>query len=169
MSPQSIEMIMKLIYGLIVFACLIFLAYVVTRYIAQKASSTMQSKHMKVIEWVSLGMDKSIYLIKVGKENIIVSVSGKNIQYLKQVELEDEDIDDNYETKKQTEASGLFSKHLNKFMKDLISKESNDNENIENHNDNNVENIVASNVEKIKASLKVLKVKGKSEDENINE
>ncbi len=101
-----------IVVSIIVFGSLLFLAYITTRFIGQKASGTMKSKHMKVVESISIGMDKQIYLIEVGNKFILVSISGKSIQYLTDVELTDVEIEENSEIVSNNDFSNVFSKLL---------------------------------------------------------
>jgi len=81
--------IFKVITFLIIFASVLFLAYISTRYIGKKASIAMKGKFIKIEETLSLGVDKKIYLVKAGKKYFLMASSGKNFQFLTEVEIDD--------------------------------------------------------------------------------
>ncbi|MGE4282162.1 MAG: flagellar biosynthetic protein FliO [Clostridia bacterium] len=89
--PQGIQesqVILEFLLGLIIFVCLLFLVYVTTRFIGQKASVAMRSAHMKIIETLSLGFDKNIHLIQVGDKYFLIASAGKSIEFLSEVDIE---------------------------------------------------------------------------------
>ncbi|MDK2798570.1 MAG: flagellar protein FliO/FliZ [Clostridiales bacterium] len=160
MSP-GFEAFINIFVGLIIFVCLLFLTYITTRFIGQKATAAMKSKYIKVIESISLGIDKNIYLVQIDKKYIVIATSGKTIQYLTDIELENLD-EANEEINKKIEFTDIFANHLKtllgkKQMKSLRGQSNN----IEKDN-------VSNNVGKIKDSIKKLKVNGKGGDENVN-
>jgi len=84
----NIDDILKLILFLLGFCALLFLAYVTTRYIAQKQMRTMQSKNISVIETVMLGGDKKLHLVKAGNKYILIASTTKSVEFLTSVELD---------------------------------------------------------------------------------
>ena len=50
----------------------------------------MKGKHITVIETVSLGFDNKLHLVKVADEFILISCSGKNVQMLKTIDINEE-------------------------------------------------------------------------------
>lgn len=68
---------------------LLFLAYATTLFVGGKTQKTMQGKNIKVIETVSIGVDKKIHLVKVGKEFFLIGSGGKVIEFLSKVDLPD--------------------------------------------------------------------------------
>ncbi len=153
-----------IVFSIIVFGSLLFLAYITTRFLAQKASGAMKSKHMKVVESISLGMDKQIYLLEVGNKCILVSISGKSIQYLTDIELANLEIEEDNEIVVDNNFSNTFSKLLgttkikNSFAR-LTEKE---------QAINNEQNI-RDNTAKIRMFVQDIKVNSKGGDENIDE
>ncbi len=166
MDSQNFEMIVKLIYGILIFACLIFLAYIVTKYIGKKTMSNMKNKHIQVIEWVSLGVDKSIYLLEIGEKNILIGISGKNINYLTEVEIKKQKEETLDKTEKQFKVTELFSNYLNSFLNE--TKGNSYKEKKETEKEGSPKNLVALNIEKIKGTIKDLKNKDGNKDDNVN-
>jgi flagellar biogenesis protein FliO len=60
----------------LIFGSILYLAYIATRFIGKKTAASMQSKHIELVEQVSLGLDKRLLLIRVGTEYFLF-VSGK--------------------------------------------------------------------------------------------
>lgn len=74
---------------LFVFSAILFLAYVVSKYVGSKASKMMQGQNIRVVETISMGMDKQLHLVKVGDQFILLATSGKNITMLTEVKPDD--------------------------------------------------------------------------------
>lgn len=159
---EELELVIKIVTFLIVFGCLLFIAYVTTRYIAQKTSTAMKSKHMKVIEVISLGMDKNIYLIQVGDKFILVAVSGRNIRYLTDVQF-----DSNEEFVSHTDQSFDFSSIISKYLTGKHSQQapsqSMGQENISKSGQG------SNHTKKIRKAFETLKGNDKGGDGNIDE
>jgi len=84
---QEGELILEIFFGLIIFACLLFLVYVTTRFVGQKASNAMRSKNMRMVETLPIGFDKSVHLIQVGDKYFLIASAGKSIEFLSEVDL----------------------------------------------------------------------------------
>ncbi|QXM06137.1 flagellar biosynthetic protein FliO [Crassaminicella indica] len=74
---------------LFVFIFILVAAYYVTKLIAKNGSFLVKGKNMKVIEKISLGIDKSIYLLYIGKYYYILAVSKQNINILDKIDEDD--------------------------------------------------------------------------------
>ena len=59
-----------------------FLAYIVTKFFGKKSSQMIKSKYMKVVDVLSLGFDKSIYLIQVGEQYVLMHSSTKGFEFI---------------------------------------------------------------------------------------
>ena len=74
------------IYGLftIVFilGCLWFLTYIMTKFIGKKTKRAMKSKYMTVVDSMSMGIDKVLYLVKIGEQYILMCSSAKGFEYI---------------------------------------------------------------------------------------
>jgi len=158
--------IVQLIVGLIVFACLLFLVYVTTKYIGQKASSSMKGKNMKVVESISLGIDKNVYLIRVGEKSFLIGSSGRNLQFLSEVELE---IKSDDQTIEQPDTGKAFEKYLDKFLGKVksvyISKAHNEQQSAKSTNNINIR----KNAMKMHHYAELLKTNSRGGDEKTNE
>ncbi|QZY56763.1 flagellar biosynthetic protein FliO [Crassaminicella profunda] len=74
---------------LFVFIFIVVAAYYVTKLIAKNGSVLIKGKNMKVVEKISLGLDKSIYLIHIGKHYYILAASKQNIDVIDKINEED--------------------------------------------------------------------------------
>lgn len=63
-----------------------FLAYITTKFFGKRSSQMMKSKYMKVIDSLSMGFDKSVYLIQVGEQYILMHSSTKGFEFICNVE-----------------------------------------------------------------------------------
>lgn len=94
------------------FGSVLFLTYVTTKYIANKSVKTMYGKYMNIVETISLGMDKRLYLVKVDKQFVLIASSGKTFEFLTGITIE------NYEemTENTTNDAFNFKKILEKYI-----------------------------------------------------
>jgi len=63
-------------------------AYFATKFIAKKGRTSMGSKNLKIVETVSLGLDKSLILVKAGKQFLLLGSTPKGINFLAELEAE---------------------------------------------------------------------------------
>jgi flagellar protein FliO/FliZ len=74
---------------LIVFALVLFMSYLTTKFIGKKYSGRTMNKNMKVIETLPLGMDRSLYLILVGKKYFLFLSSKKGLELVSEIQAEE--------------------------------------------------------------------------------
>lgn len=72
---------------MVVCVAIILLAFYTTRFVAMKAGSMMKGKHIRIIDVVSLGVDKKLYLIKAGDKYLLLSASGKSVGLISEVSI----------------------------------------------------------------------------------
>lgn len=110
-------------YMLFWVAIILFLAFVTTRFVGQRYAKNLNGKNIKIIETVSIGLDK-LHLVKIGNQFFLISSSGKNINFLSQVDSSNISVLPEGETMNQQIFDiGGFSKQLDIFKKKLINKE----------------------------------------------
>ncbi|MCX7708915.1 MAG: flagellar biosynthetic protein FliO [Clostridia bacterium] len=97
---------------LIVFAAMLFLAYVTTRYIGGKASKALKGKFITIIDTVSIGIDKHLHLVKVGEEYLLIASAGKSVEFLAQVGMNDVNMEEITENNSVFDFKNLFDKYL---------------------------------------------------------
>ena len=86
--------IFEILFILIVFVCILFLAYVVTRFIAKRSSGRLKSRHMEVVDSLAVGADSQLLIIKAGDEYFLTSKTQKQIVMLAKLALTAEDTQD---------------------------------------------------------------------------
>ena len=73
---------------LIAVGSVMFLAYVMTKFVGKKSTGMMKSKYMKVIDTISFGFDKNIYLVQVGEQYVLMHMSVKGMEFICNIEPE---------------------------------------------------------------------------------
>lgn len=125
----------------------LFLAYVFSKYLGNKSNKLHKGKNIKVIDSISIGLDKWLILVKTGKKVLLLCSSGKNIQLL--TEMNESDIQDETHREGATDeeqSATLFGKYLSIF-KNYINVEQKNTQ----PNDKNRKNYVFNNnLEKLK-------------------
>lgn len=116
-------------YIIFMAAIVLFLAYVATRLVGSKYMKNLKGKNIRVVESISIGIDKVLYLVKIGNQYFLISASGKNINFLSQVEpfnviINPEDIQ---EDNQQLLGIGSFAKYLDYFREKLSKRKSKEN------------------------------------------
>lgn len=80
------------LYGIFYFifmsAVIIGAAYLVTRLIAKRSIASGGNKNLKVVETLSLGLDKSLMLIKAGEQYLLLGSTPKGITFLSEIKPE---------------------------------------------------------------------------------
>lgn len=103
----------------VIFSSVLFLTYVTTKYLAGKAGKITKGKYLNIIENVTLGKDRYLHLIKVGNEFILIASSGKGIEFLSCVNI------DNYvQSTDNTQTPFSFKNIFEEKINDCIQKNS---------------------------------------------
>lgn len=80
------------IYGILYFlfmsAVILGAAYFATKYLARRGLNRSGNKNLKIIESVSLGIDRSLLLVKVGEQYLLLGSTQKNITMLSEIDSE---------------------------------------------------------------------------------
>lgn len=85
------DVLLKGLLFILGFGSVLFLTYVTTKYIANKSVKTMHGKYMNIIDTISLGMDKRLYLVKVDKQFFLIASSGKTIEFFTEISIEEQE------------------------------------------------------------------------------
>jgi flagellar protein FliO/FliZ len=83
------EYVFQLIWYLIVFLLVIGVAFYITRFIGQSTLRYTRSTNLQVIDYIILGRDKGLYIVKVGDKFLLIGVSNSSITYLTEINKED--------------------------------------------------------------------------------
>ena len=108
-----------------------------TKFIGNKSKSAMRSKYMRVVDTMAMGFDKTLYLVKIGEQYIVMCSSQKGFDYICSLNNDFSIRETNVETEENNAAKG-FSKYFDFFKP--VSEEKTKQE------DNDIEN----NIERLK-------------------
>ncbi len=112
-SSNTGAAVLQIAYVLVLCILIFVGAYYTSRFIANLQNTTSKASNMKILEAISLGPQKTLQLIKIGKEYILIGVSKDTVTFVK--EISEEKLD-----KELFESKGIndgFAKHLENFMK----------------------------------------------------
>ncbi len=82
------DSILQLLGIVLIFGMILYLAYIATRIVGKKTAKSMQSKHMQVIEQISLGLDKRLILVRVGSEYFLFLSGKKEFRQVAKVKMD---------------------------------------------------------------------------------
>ena len=83
--------IIQLIGYILIFGAILYLAYIAARLVGKKISASMQSKHMQVVEQISIGLDKRLLLVRVGSEHFLFLCGKREFKQVARVKLDEEE------------------------------------------------------------------------------
>lgn len=78
----SMESFLQLISALLIFVLVLLVTYFTTRWVGNYQKVRMKSKNLQVIESLAAGNNKSICLLKAGKEYLVVAIGKDEIHLL---------------------------------------------------------------------------------------
>lgn len=106
----------------LIFGSIIYLAYVATRFIGKKTSASMQSRHMRVIEQISLGLDRKLLLVRVGNEHFLFLCGRKEFRQVARVNLDTGENQEGDGTESQNSSVFDFRQIFDKTIHNLKDK-----------------------------------------------
>lgn len=71
---------------LIVFCAILFLAWLTTRIIGKRYSGGSGAKRMRVVETLSLGVDRSLLLVRVGQKHYLLASGRSRTDFMAEVD-----------------------------------------------------------------------------------
>ena len=107
---------LQLVGILLIFGSILYLAYVATRLVGKKSSQAMHSKHMQVVEQISLGLDKRLILVRVGAEHFLFLSGKKEFRQVARIKLDKEDEPEEQEDKASAEPVFDFRQIIDKYI-----------------------------------------------------
>lgn len=118
----SMESFLQLISALLIFAFVLLITYFTTRWVGNYQKVRMKSRNLQVIESLSAGNNKSICLLKVGTEYLVVAIGKDEIHPL--ATLKEEQLTDLSFLSEGTDAmvSGESFQEILGQLKDKMSK-----------------------------------------------
>lgn len=111
-SSQYLGMLFQLIFLIVVFVIVIFLAYYSTKFIAGAKMKTMKNSNMKIIETISVGFN-NLHILNINDKYYLISSSREGIKYLTELNKDDIIISDKNFNSKSLENN--FKSYLEKF------------------------------------------------------
>jgi flagellar biogenesis protein FliO len=103
-----------------------------TKFIGNKTKSAMKSKYMRVVDSMALGFDKTLYLVKVGEQYILMHSSAKGFEFICNLNSNLLSVDLDSEDSEQHSGKG-FSKYLDFFKPGTETKVSKEDNEIQNN------------------------------------
>lgn len=112
-SNYSGNSFVQLIYIFFIFVIIIIGAYYTSRVLGKYQGNKIKNGNLKIIEAVSVGPQKSLQLVKIGDEFILIGVTKDRITFMKEVSGEHIDV-----TLLESNVSNTvpFSQYLDKLM-----------------------------------------------------
>jgi flagellar protein FliO/FliZ len=107
---------LELLGVVLVFGSILFLAYVAAKYVGKKAAGSMKSKHMQVVEQISLGLDKRLILVRVGTDYFLFLSGKREFKMVARVRPDKVAESEQHEDKAVDEQVFDFRRILNKYI-----------------------------------------------------
>jgi len=117
-------MFFELLGLLFAFGLILLLCYYTTIFIGKKMSGGTKNKNMRIVETLSLGLDRCLYLILVGNKYFLFFSSKKGLELVSEIdtEIQTEDSDE----KEATTANVFDFKRIFDTYSGLSDKKNND-------------------------------------------
>lgn len=112
--------ILTILGMLIVFAAVLFVAWLTTKLLGKKLSGSSKNKTMKVVETLQIGMDRCLYLIKAGNRFFLFNASRKSLELVSEIEIDEDALADPTDT--GNKASVFDFKRIFEFYSGLGKK-----------------------------------------------
>lgn len=80
--------VLELLGIFLIFCCVLYLAYIASRFVGKKFSAAGQSKYMKIIDRLSLGLDRNLILVKVGSDYYLFIAGRKEFKMVAKVKID---------------------------------------------------------------------------------
>ncbi|WZL74855.1 flagellar biosynthetic protein FliO [Clostridiaceae bacterium 35-E11] len=104
-----------LMSGIFIFLIILVLAYYTTKIVGKKSNMYFGNKNLKIVERISLGMDKSIYIISICENYYLLAVTKQNIELIDK--LNPESIKDFSNNEDLNKFNGTFDMYFTKYIK----------------------------------------------------
>lgn len=130
------------IYGILYFlfmsAIILAAAYYVTKYLSKKSINYGKNKNLKIVETAAIGIDKSLLLIKVGEQYLLLGSTQKSLSLLSVIDQEKLTIENSNE---------VYNDFNDESYESYIS-------NIQNENEKTGMNTIKNNLRKLKSIVR---------------
>lgn len=88
--PMGLEDILLLLGLLIIFAAVLFIAWLTTKLLGRKMAGASKNKFMRIVETLPIGMDRCLYLVKAGDQFFLFYATRKNMQLVSEIKIDEE-------------------------------------------------------------------------------
>jgi flagellar protein FliO/FliZ len=78
----------RTIYYLLMIALILAAAYYVTKFLARRSHKQHKTRSLKLIESMSLGVDRNLHIVKAGNQYFLIGSASKNIVLLSELDRE---------------------------------------------------------------------------------
>lgn len=110
-SSGTFSGIGQIIFFIVVFIAVIFLAYYSTRFLAKSRIQAMNGKNVSVVESMNLGIGSALYLVKAGEQYFLISATKENVRLISEIDADT--------VKVVSQGEGIS---FEKIMKECLSK-----------------------------------------------
>jgi flagellar protein FliO/FliZ len=116
----SLESFIQLLGALVIFAFVLGITYLATRWMGGMQKTRSKNKNLRIIETIGVGNNKYISIVEVGTVYLVVSVGKEEVHLLAQL-TRDELKDFSFEEENSVRPQESFAEIMNK-LKDKIPK-----------------------------------------------
>jgi len=86
------ELLWRFITFIFIFVFIIVIAYITTKFIGKKSMLFTTGKNLKIVDRISLGLDKSLYIIRLEDYFYLIAVAKQNIEFIDKLSKDEIDI-----------------------------------------------------------------------------
>ena len=117
---ETVKIIFDAIVGLALFAGILYLSYVATKYLANRLSPTGRGgKNLKVVETLGISKDTSLLIVKAGEKMLLIGTTANSVSLV--TELSPDELD--FSDEKQAPQTMSFAEALKININKRIGKE----------------------------------------------
>lgn len=89
MNSTPLSRVFTVIVTLIIFIVILYLAYITTKSLGKRYSIfNTQEKNIKILDYLKIGNDKTLMIVKVGGKALLIGVSKEHMEYICDVDEE---------------------------------------------------------------------------------
>lgn len=138
----------QLAYFIFMSGIILGITYVVTKFIAKKGAPGRSNKNLKLVETMALGVDKSVMLIKVGEQHLLIGSVPKNLVFLSVIDS------DKLNLSEDLEGYGEYDESLEELLKQNGYQDDYQGDYASGDQDNHYISSVKQNLKKLKSIVR---------------
>ena len=83
MNDSPVGRVFTVIFTLVIFAVILYLAYLTTKYIGKRysVSGGMNGKNIKILDTMAINQEKLLMIVKAGGKTVLLGVSKDHMEY----------------------------------------------------------------------------------------